>query len=273
MSRTLTKIIAAVPVCAAAAAGGGMLMVGPGKYTAKAAEPFAHRYFAHRGLYKEDQSVPENSLKAFGLAVEKGYGIELDIQLSKEGEVVVMHDDDLKRACGVDRPVSDLTLAELKELRLFGTEEQIPLFSEVLALVNGAVPLIVELKSQGPRNAELSLKARDMLFAYRGDYCIESFDPRIVRWFRMNAPWIFRGQLACPKESYNDDTPAAAKEIFSRCLCNFYGRPQFIAYEVGRKPGSVRFAEAMGAFRVCWTSHGKYDEKDTDAVIFEHYLP
>ncbi|MBQ6470090.1 MAG: glycerophosphodiester phosphodiesterase [Lachnospiraceae bacterium] len=273
MSKALTKILAALPVAAAAAAGGSMLMVGPGKYSEKAAAPFRKRCFAHRGLYSEDQSVPENSLEAFGLAVEKEYGIELDIQLSKDGEIIVFHDDDLKRACGVDRPVPELTLAELRELRLFGTDQRIPLFSEVLSLTEGKVPLIVELKTQGPRNEELCLKARDLLLSYRGSYCVESFDPRIVRWFRMNAPWVFRGQLACPKSSYNDDTPPAAKELFSRCLCNFYGRPQFIAYEVGGKPASVRLAEAMGAFRVCWTSHCRADHAGNDAVIFEHYLP
>ena len=177
MPKAFSKLLASVPVAAAAIAGGSMLLVGPGKYTKGAAAPFAGRYFAHRGLFSKDQTVPENSLKAFGLAVEKGYGIELDIQLSKDGEVVVMHDDDLARACGIDRPVAELTLAELKELKLFGTEEKIPLFSEVLELVAGKVPMIVELKSQGPRNAELSLKARDMLYAYGhksgGDYCIE----------------------------------------------------------------------------------------------------
>ena len=266
-------MLTAIPIAAAAAAGGSMLLAGPGKYTEKASAPFRNRCFAHRGLYSADQSVPENSLEAFRLALEKGYGIELDIQLSKDGEVVVIHDDDLRRACGVDRPVGELTLKELKELRLFGTDHPIPLFSDVLALVNGSAPLIVELKTQGIRNEELCLKARDMLLAYRGDYCVESFDPRIVRWFRMNAPWIFRGQLACPKSSYNDDTPPAAKEAFSRCLCNFYGRPQFIAYEVGGKPVTVRLAEAMGAFKVCWTSHCRADQVGSDAVIFEHYLP
>ena len=267
--KTLTHLTAGAAACA----GAGLCLVGPGKYTAKAAEPFRNRFFAHRGLYEKDQSVPENSLAAFRRAIDAGYGIELDIQLTKDGEVVVFHDDDLRRACGKESMVRDLTLAELKELPLFGTSEKIPLFSEVLSLVEGRVPLIVELKTQGAKNAELSLKARDMLFAYRGPYCVESFDPRIVRWFRMNAPWIFRGQLACPKDSYNKDTPPFAKEIFSRCLCNFYGRPQFISYENGPKPGLVSLAEAMGAFRVVWTSHDRSDEKGNDAVIFEHYAP
>ena len=92
MPKAFSKLLASVPVAAAAIAGGSMLLVGPGKYTKGAAAPFAGRYFAHRGLFSKDQTVPENSLKAFGLAVEKGYGIELDIQLSKDGEVVVMHE-------------------------------------------------------------------------------------------------------------------------------------------------------------------------------------
>lgn len=270
---TIASLVLAPAAAAAAVAGTGIFLTAPGAHTEKAAAPFEGRYFAHRGLFSKDQKVPENSPAAFRAAVEAGYGIELDIQLTKDGQVVVFHDDDLKRACGVDAYVKDKTYEELQEYTLFGSDQKIPLFTEVLGIVSGRSPLIVELKSQGIRNGELCQKAKDILFDYRGDYCIESFDPRIVRWFRTTAPWILRGQLACPERSYNSDTPPIAKKIFSRCLCNFYGRPQFIAYQIAGKPFPVRLAEAMGAMKICWTSHEKKDCAGYDAVIFEHYLP
>ena len=95
-------------------------------------KPFERRAYAHRGLYSPDQSVPENSLPAFRLAVEAGYGAELDVQLTKDSQIVVLHDDDLKRACGREGRVCDYTLEELQSFPLFGTNERIPLFSEVL---------------------------------------------------------------------------------------------------------------------------------------------
>ncbi|MBR6381045.1 MAG: glycerophosphodiester phosphodiesterase, partial [Lachnospiraceae bacterium] len=129
----------------------------PGHASRKKRAPFWGRNFAHRGLFLKDQSVPENSLEAFRRAVAGGYGMELDVQLSKDGQVVVFHDDTLERVCGVKKRVDALTFAELRELRLYSTEEQIPLFSEVLETVGGKTPLIVELKN-GPRNRELCEK-------------------------------------------------------------------------------------------------------------------
>ena len=123
-----------------------VFLIFPGKASPEAKAPFAGRAFAHRGLYEPDQSVPENSLRAFRRAVEAGYGAELDVQMTKDGQVVVFHDDDLKRGCGVDGRICDMTLAELEELRLFGSEERIPLFSEVLEIFGGKQPLIIKLK-------------------------------------------------------------------------------------------------------------------------------
>ena len=105
--------------------------------------------YAHRGLYEADQSVPENSLAAFRRAVEAGYGIELDLQLSADGQVVVFHDDKLLRVCGVDQRVDAYRYEALCEFKLFDSAENIPLFSDVLKIVAGKVPLIVELKAGG----------------------------------------------------------------------------------------------------------------------------
>lgn len=141
----------------AAAVGGFIYLIAPGKIRKKQKSPFQNRNFAHRGLHKRDKSVPENSLAAFERAASYGYGIELDVQLSKDGQVVVFHDDTLNRVCGVDARVDSKTLAELQQLSLCGTDETIPLFSDVLKTVRGRGALIVELKN-GKRNKELCEK-------------------------------------------------------------------------------------------------------------------
>ena len=261
----LALLAAAVPasVCA---------VLAPGRADKKQKAAFKGKAFAHRGLYKKDQSVPENSLPAFERACEKGYGIELDVQLSADGKVVVFHDDDLKRACGADRPVSDLTYFELHSLKLFGTDERIPLFADVLDLVGGRVPLIVELKT-GSRNAELCEKTLALLRSHGGDWCVESFDPRIVAWFRINAADVLRGQLSQPAEYYIEDGQnEMTAELLESLSLNILARPQFIAYRIGYKPPSVRICEALGAMRAAWVSDGSWDDgagRRPDMIIFE----
>lgn len=235
--------------------------------------PFINRYYAHRGLYTKDQSIPENSMAAFKRAVEAGYGIELDIQLTRDNKVVVAHDDDTFRVCGEGGIIRDMTFEELSELRLFGTDEKIPFFWDVLEMIDGKVPLIIEFKPGGDKY-ELCKYAFEMLDAYEGDYCVESFDPAIVRWFRFFKPQLLRGQLSMPANHYDKTkVPALARFFMSRCLFGMINKPNFIAYEVGPKPWTVKFAEKRGALRVCWTSHDPEDAKKNDIVIFEHYEP
>ena len=249
------------------------VLLAPGQAAESKKTPFMGRNFAHRGLHSEDQSVPENSLKAFALAAEAGYGMELDVQLSKDGQVVVFHDDTLDRVCGVAARVDELDYDELKALPLFGTDERIPLFSEVLALIAGRTPLIVELKN-GPRNDELCEKTYELLRRYPGAYCIESFNPLIVAWFRFHAPTVLRGQLAqLPEEYVRGGRKITEGVILGNTLLNVAARPQFIAYRIGPKPFSVRFAEALGAMPFGWTSHSRDSEAGRDAVIFEYYRP
>ncbi|MBO4288570.1 MAG: glycerophosphodiester phosphodiesterase [Lachnospiraceae bacterium] len=255
------------------ALGAGLFLIAPGKRADKEAyAPFQNRNIAHRGLFEADQSIPENSLAAFARAVEAGYGIELDVQLSKDGKVVVFHDGDLKRICGVDQPVDALTLKQLKKLSLCGTEERIPLFKEVLELVDGRVPIIVELKAGG-HDKLLCGKVRAILEEYDGEYCMESFDPRIVGWFKKHMPQVVRGQLSCPAESFKKGTSALQSFVLSHVMMNCVSRPQFIAYQIGPQPFTVRLAERLGAKKVCWTSHDPANEQLYDTVIFEHYRP
>lgn len=251
-------------------------MLAPGKSTERQKLPFLGRYIAHRGLYKKDQSIAENTLDAFDRAVQTGYGIELDVQLTRDEKVIVFHDETLYRASGIDFRPDAFTLAELLQLPLFGTDQKIPLFSKVLSHIDGKVPLIVELKPGGNWKL-LCEKTRDMLRAYEGDYCVESFDPRLVRWFRKNAPEIMRGQLAESYQKAHVFSKWYIAFMMSRGLTNFLTKPQFLAYRKGKKCCNIRLAEKLGALRVLWTADGGDAlaalEQKTDCIIFEDCAP
>lgn len=247
----------------------------PGRSSKEQRTPFEGRNYAHRGLYAADQSIPENSLPAFQRAAEKGYGIELDVQLTKDGQVVVFHDGLLDRMCGAGLGrLEDLDLKDLLALRLAQTEEHIPLFADVLKAVGGRVPLIVEIKTTA-RYAELCEKTLSLLRQAGGPFCIESFDVRAVRWLKKNAKDVLRGQLSCRMRELKS-MPAVGAFFLSRLLCNFLGRPQFIAYGTGSAPVLARLAQSL-AMTVVWTARPQDDAADLeetyDAVIFEHYLP
>lgn len=236
-----------------------------------------HKYdYAHRGLHDKDKGVPENSLKAFDLAVRGGFGMEFDLQLTKDGQVVVHHDLSISRTCGVERNICDMTYEELSGYRLFGTEERVPLFTEVLKLVNGRTPLIIEMKSY-TRQEELCKKAMDLLKGYEGLYCVESFDPRIVRWFWKHYPHIVRGQLMCrmPRE----DMSQLEDFIGRNLLTNFYTRPHFEAYDFHtRRNLSLRTARRVfGMQEVSWTLRSLEDYRVAKGegclCIFEKFLP
>ena len=257
--------------------GGALLLFifvfAPGYASKKKRASFWGRNIAHRGQFEANQSVPENSIAAFRRAVDAGYGVELDVQLSKDGEVVVFHDDDLARVCGVEKRVDALDLAELRELSLCETDERIPLFTEVLEALGGKVPVIVELKN-GPRNGELCRKTLDILKAYSGEYCIESFNPFIVAWFRFHAPSVLRGVLSQPPKDFREaKMSGAVSTLLGNCAFNFAARPHFIAYRIAKKPLSIRLCENLGAMKVAWTAHDDKAESDHDVVIFEHYRP
>lgn len=244
----------------------------PSRPTKRQKELFFGRNYAHRGLHSRDKIIPENSIRAFKLATQKGYGIELDVQLSKDGQVVVFHDENLSRMCGINGRIDSYTYSQLKRLPLNGSSsDHIPLLSEVLDTVNGNTPLIVELKNC-KKNTELCKKTYSLIQQYDGPVCIESFNPFIVNWFRKNAPQILRGQLAACSDEY-DTSIALARFILSHCFLNFVARPQFIAYQLTKKPLTIKLMEKLGAMKVCWTSKMRDNEQNNDMVIFEFYRP
>ena len=195
----------------------------------QAIAPFCNRYIAHRGLFNNEKGIPENSIMAFKRAAQKGYAIELDVQLTKDGKMVVFHDDDLKRMCGSLWRVKELTFSELKKYRLINTEERIPLLSEVLRVVDGKVPLLIEIKA---RNREIkTTRTLDYLVKnYKGVYCIESFSPRVVGWYRYNRPDVVRGQLL-PGINKKHIILSWFQQLFLPTLiANIYAKPDFLAY-------------------------------------------
>ena len=142
---------------------------------------------AHRGLFNNNSDAPENSLAAFRNALEHGFGMELDVQLTKDGKLVVFHDFDLKRMCGVHKKLTELTYAELEQYSLKNSTEKIPLFSDVLELVNGKVPLVVEIKVDFDYKATTEAAAA-MLSEYKGVYCMECF----IHWHWYGTASIFQ---------------------------------------------------------------------------------
>lgn len=253
-----------------------LFLIAPGKYQKSKVAALQYRNYAHRGLHNKSKTIPENSITAFQKAVEHGYGIELDIQFTKDEKIVVFHDDTLNRVCGIDNRVDAYTYEELRQFSLCNTNEQIPLFEEVLATVNGKVPLIVELKN-GPKNSLLCQKAYEMLKSYSGDFCVESFQPLIVAWFKKNAPEIVRGQLSAGPEEFKKQLSKFQAYALSRVLTNAIARPNFIAYHKQKNSWLVKLSEYLGAIPVVWTVRDNDDivfyEKSNTMVIFEFYHP
>ena len=227
-------------------------------------------YYAHRGLHSP--GIPENSLAAFLAAKDGGYGIELDVHLMKDGTLAVIHDHSLKRTAGVDVPIEDLTFEELKNYRLEGTDEKIPLLSEVLELYRGEAPLIVELKPTTKNHAALCKATCDMLADYNGAYCVESFDPRCVAWLRKNRKEIIRGQLTENFFRSNSKLPDAVKFLMKYNFFNVATRPDFIAYRFADRKNISNFLcrKLWGLQGVTWTIRSK---EDFDTAVAEEWIP
>lgn len=233
--------------------------------------------YAHRGLHDMAAGVPENSLSAFRRAVEAGYGAELDVRLTRDGHLAVVHDSDLTRLCGVAKSVEDLTAAELQALRLCGTTEHIPLLEQVLPLFEGRQPLVIEMKIR--RN---SVQLVDALCAalepYGGDYCIECFDPWALYVLRLRRPNCIRGQLS---KHFSGDRSVHPLLGFlaGNLLFNWLSKPDFIAYRFAdRNNCSLRLCRKL--YRVqefSWTitdaQQQKAAEDDGSVIIFEGFLP
>ena len=274
MILTVIKIIL---VCVAVLAVLYMLAIMPRIFNRPDTTLFKKRYFAHRGLHDDASDAPENSMAAFRKAVEAGLGMELDVQVTKDGVPVVFHDFKLERICGAPGKIADSTYEELQAYTLCDSKERIPRFSELLEMVDGQVPLIVEIKAE-TANVSCCGIIDSLLRAYRGPYCIESFNPMVLWWFRRNHGDVVRGQLSSnfrrEGEYWN-----ILYFAMTHLLFNFLTKPDFIAY-------NHKFSEEPGR-RICrrlyrhpaaaWTIRSQQDlealKGEYDVFIFDSFLP
>lgn len=262
-----------------------------------ALQPFAGALFAHRGLYDNAAGIPENSLAAFRNAVEAGYGVELDVQLTRDKIPVVFHDDTLKRMARYDRGyegeganvnadgsfgvpglVSDYTYAELQRFHLLDSEERIPLFTDVLKLVQGRVPILVEIKSED-RDMTVCEKTQRILRAYGGKYLVESFNPFVLSWYRAHADRVVRGQLSEAFVKEDEKYRGLKYKVLENLLLNFLSKPDFIAYNHKYADNlSLRLCISLFRARAAYYTVRTQEELDRlrrsgSMVIFEGFVP
>jgi len=240
--------------------------------------PFEAVYIAHRGLFDNGSAWPENSLAAFHRAVEAGYGIELDVRLTADGQMVVFHDATLRRMCGVDRAVDQCTYEELSRYSLADSDEHIPLLREALAVIDGRVPLMVEVKAEENWKPAAQCLARTME-DYNGLYCVESFQPMVLAWYRDNQPGVLRGQLAMEQAGSGHSQLALVGFVRSNLLLNWRTKPDYIAYD---QNGSDQFSYRLcrRLYRVesaAWTIRSREEleqaKRTCQIFIFDSFLP
>lgn len=250
-----------------------LFLIKPGKKREEM-EKFKSLKYAHRGLHNATRA--ENSLSAFRAAVEAGYGIELDVRLSSDGVLVVFHDDTLDRVTGETGRVDSRTAEELGKIKLSGTADTVPTFEEVLKVVNGRVPLLVELKEDAGKYG-VTEKAVEMLKSYKGEYIIESFNPLALGRVKKLAPEVMRGFLSqnfLSQEKYRSATYFLLQNLLLNAVC----RPDFIAYKHSDyKNASLRLVKALfKPATLAWTVRSQREQDEAiahgfDGVIFEGY--
>ena len=207
--------------------------------------------YCHRGIH--DETVPENSLPAFEKAAEKGLGVELDVQYTKDGKIVVFHDLKLKRICGIDKAISELTFEELSELRLKETEEKIPLFTDVLDVLKD-VPVSCEIKTAGAAfDSNFLEEVYQLLKNYKCDFNVISFNPFVLEWFKNNHPEVIRGQLSAG--SGHIGIGGFLEWMLDNLLFNFKSKPDFISYKWDDKSLGFLLCRFYGTRLCCYTVH------------------
>ena len=240
-------------------------------------KPYEKVYIAHRGLFN-NENIPENSIPAFKKAVENGYGIELDVQLTTDNKLVVFHDESLLRMTGIDKTLNQCSYEEIKDLKLINTSQTIPLFEDVIKLLKEDTPLIIEIKPEG-RYIDTTKAAVEMMKDYKGIYNMESFNPNVVRYLRINEPHIIRGQLSENYFRSNSKLNPIIKFVLTNLLLNFYTKPDYVAYDC-TSISNLSFKIVSLLYRgecVAWTvkSHEQLDniKQYYNCFIFDSFIP
>lgn len=226
---------------------------------------------AHRGLW--GNGVTENSLSAYLKAAERGYPIEIDLYLSKDGELFSFHDKTLLRMTAEKGFIYDKTAAELKKLRLKGTDETIPTFDEVLRITEGKIPLLVEIKNQPDKTVVDKTVAR--LKSYRGEFAVQSFNPFYIARVKKLAPEFIRGILATDDENDLKKENPVTRFVIKNMPLNGFIKPDFISYHYSGVPLPRKKTKDKAV--LCWTvtSQKIYDgiKPFCDNIIFEEFIP
>ncbi len=243
-------------------------------HTTAGADWLATTPIAHRGLHDDER--PENSMPAFEAALKAGYGIELDIHLSADARLVVMHDDDLTRMTGTSAKVATLDAHDITRLTLLDTEATVPLLDDVLDLVDGQVPVLIEIKPGAPAR-RIGPPVVQLLRHYRGPVAVQSFDPRIVAWFRREHPTVLRGQLATSPTTF--PIPRVQKALLRTIATNAVTRPHFLAFDVTAMPDAwiSAWRRILRVPLLLWTvrtpQHHDVARRHQANVIFEDVRP
>ena len=252
------------------------ILTKPNKYRSEM-EAFKNVRYAHRGLHND--VIPENSMEAFARAVDAGYGIELDVRVSSDGELMVFHDETLDRMTAESGKFIERTAEELKKIKLRGTDNTIPTLCEVLELVNGRIPLLVEIKEFGT-TYKATEKTAEILKEYKGPFIVESFNPMALGKLKELAPEFMRGFLSCDF-SKSKEHKGIKYSMLKNMMFNFLCRPDFIAYS--HEDYNVRALKFVKKIYkktpiIAWTVESA--EADAAAikngfsgVIFQYYEP
>ncbi len=215
--------------------------------------------FAHRGLH--GGAVIENSRAAFRAAIALGHGIETDVQAARDGEAMVFHDATLERLTAAHGRVDALTPAEIVRIALNGTSETIATLPEIMTLIGGRVPVLIEIKVKSTRVAPLCLSVRRALEGYRGNAAVMSFNPMVGAWFAEHAPRIVRGLVI------SEEGKRGAKGIVERWSAMARAKPDFLAYDVRNLPSKFAgAARARGLPVLTWTVR----DADAERRAFAH---
>ncbi|SEA09335.1 glycerophosphodiester phosphodiesterase family protein [Rubrimonas cliftonensis] len=238
---------------------------------------------AHRGLHDPKAGRVENSRAAVAAAVSAGYGVEIDVQLSADGEAMVFHDETLDRLTRETGLLRERTAAALSDTALTGGGETIPTLGEILALVGGRAPLVVEIKDQGGTLdgagvGPLEARVAALLSGHGGTVSVMSFNPASVAAMARLAPSLSRGVVACAAADYPDDIPAERREALAEMTEAEAVGAAFFSYDWRALPTPrTRALRAQGLAALCWTVRSAADAelalRGADALTFEGFAP
>ncbi len=237
------------------------------------------RPIAHRGLHNEKKGRVENCESSFEAAIEHGYAIECDLQLTADGEAVVFHDDEVDRVLDGRGKVNDFTLNEIKSMRFKQGKDRVQTLGELLEQVDGASTLVIEIKSLWDDDFTLTDRALDVLSYYDGPYALMSFDPDLIARVAAAAPETIRGITADRViDPYYDPLPVS-KRIAMRSFAHLpKTKPHFISFDFHQLPFQpVTEFQALGYPIITWTIENETDAQQArrwcDQITFENFRP